>query len=64
MVVTIAPRPLKYSHTVGNLALTGRGFSNPYDLTVVGGRVLYVRPRGDGFILPYNGMFCPAYVAQ
>jgi len=47
MVVTIAPRPLKYSHTVGNLALTGRGFSNPYDLTVVGGRVLYVLNRSN-----------------
>jgi DNA-binding beta-propeller fold protein YncE len=47
MTVTIAPHPLKYSHTVGNLALTGRGFSNPYDLTVVGGRVLYVLNRSN-----------------
>ena len=47
MAVTVAPRPLKYSHTIGNLALTGRGFSNPYDLTVVGGRILYVLNRSN-----------------
>jgi DNA-binding beta-propeller fold protein YncE len=47
MVVSVAPRPLKYSHSVGNLALTGRGFSNPYDITIVGGRVLYVLNRSN-----------------
>jgi DNA-binding beta-propeller fold protein YncE len=47
MAVTIAPPPLKYSHTVGNLALTGRGFSNPYDITIVNGRVLYVLNRSN-----------------
>jgi DNA-binding beta-propeller fold protein YncE len=47
MVVSVAPRPLRYSHTVGNLALTGRGFSNPYDVTVVGGRILYVVNRSN-----------------
>ena len=47
MAVTIAAYPLKYSHSIGNLALTGRGFSNPYDLTVVGGRILYVLNRSN-----------------
>ena len=31
MTVSIKVRPLQYSHTVGMLALTGRGFSNPMD---------------------------------
>jgi len=47
MVVSVAPRPLRYSHTVGNLALTGRGFSNPYDIAVVDGRILYVLNRSN-----------------
>jgi len=47
MAVTVAPRPLQYSHTVGALALTGRGFSNPVDLTIVSGRLLYVVNRSN-----------------
>jgi DNA-binding beta-propeller fold protein YncE len=47
MTFTIAPPPLKYSHTIGNLALTGRGFSNPIDLTIVEGRLLYVVNRSN-----------------
>jgi DNA-binding beta-propeller fold protein YncE len=47
MTVTVAPRPLKYSHTIGNLALTGRGFSNPVDLTIGHGGVLYVLNRSN-----------------
>jgi DNA-binding beta-propeller fold protein YncE len=47
MVVSVAPRPLKYSHSVGNLALTGRGFSNPVDLTVASGGALYVLNRSN-----------------
>jgi hypothetical protein len=47
MVVSVAPRPLKYSHSVGNLALTGRGFSNPVDLTIASGGALYVLNRSN-----------------
>jgi len=47
MTVTVAPRPLQYSHTIGALALTGRGFSNPVDLTIVSGRLLYVVNRSN-----------------
>lgn len=47
VLFAIAPPPLKYSHSVGNLALTGRGFSNPYDITVVNGRILYVINRSN-----------------
>ena len=32
MTVSIRLRPFTYSHTIGMLALTGRGFSNPVDL--------------------------------
>jgi DNA-binding beta-propeller fold protein YncE len=47
MTVTVAPRPLQYSHTIGALALTGRGFSNPVDITIVSGRMLYVVNRSN-----------------
>jgi len=56
MSVTVAPRPLKYSHTVGNLALTGRGFSNPIDLTLVNGRVLYVLNRSNANQAPQGAV--------
>jgi hypothetical protein len=56
MAVTIAAHPLKYSHSVGNLALTGRGFSNPYDITVVGGRVLYVLSRSNASQAPQGAV--------
>ena len=56
MTFTIAPAPLKYSHSVGNLALTGRGFSNPYDVTVVGGRVLYVLNRSNANQAPQGAV--------
>jgi DNA-binding beta-propeller fold protein YncE len=47
MAVTVAPRPLRYSHTIGALALTGRGFSNPIDLTIVPNGMLYVVNRSN-----------------
>ena len=47
MVVTVAPRPLKYSHTVGTLALTGRGFSNPIDLALGANGLVYVLNRSN-----------------
>jgi len=47
MAVTIAPRPLTYSHTVGTLALTGRGFSNPIDLTLGQNGLVYVLNRSN-----------------
>jgi len=56
MTFTIAPAPLQYSHTIGNLALTGRGFSNPYDITVVGGRLLYVLSRSNANQAPQGAV--------
>jgi len=56
MTFTIAPAPLKYSHTVGNLALTGRGFSNPYDITIVNGNVLYVLNRSNANQAPQGAV--------
>jgi hypothetical protein len=56
MTFTIAPAPLVYSHSIGNLALTGRGFSNPYDITVVGGRILYVLNRANANQAPQGAV--------
>ena len=56
MTFTIAPRPLVYSHSIGNLALTGRGFSNPYDITIVGGRVMYVVNRSNANQAPQGAV--------
>ncbi|MGE3267646.1 MAG: NHL repeat-containing protein [Chloroflexota bacterium] len=47
MVVTVAPHPLKYSHTVGALSLTGRGFSNPVDLALGANGLVYVVNRSN-----------------
>jgi len=56
MAVTVAPHPLQYSHSVGNLALTGRGFSNPYDVTLVNNRVLYVLNRSNASQAPQGAV--------
>ena len=49
MMVTVAPPPLKYSHTIGLLALTGRGFSNPMNAAVTDAGLLYVVNRSNSF---------------
>src|ERR1700738_2221680 len=49
MMVTVAPPPLKYSHTIGLLALTGRGFSNPMNAAITDAGVLYVANRSNSF---------------
>jgi DNA-binding beta-propeller fold protein YncE len=47
MMVIVPPPPLKYSHTIGLLALTGRGFSNPMHAAVAPGGTLYVVNRSN-----------------
>jgi DNA-binding beta-propeller fold protein YncE len=49
MMVIVAPPPLKYSHTIGLLALTGRGFSNPMNAAVTDAGLLYVVNRSNSF---------------
>jgi DNA-binding beta-propeller fold protein YncE len=46
MVIVPAP-PLKYSHTIGLLALTGRGFSNPMHSAVKDDGTIYVVNRSN-----------------
>jgi DNA-binding beta-propeller fold protein YncE len=47
MMVIVPPPPLKYSHTIGLLALTGRGFSNPMNAAVTDGGTVYVVNRSN-----------------
>jgi DNA-binding beta-propeller fold protein YncE len=47
MMVTVAPPPLKYTRTIGLLALTGRGFSNPMNAAVTDAGILYVVNRSN-----------------
>src|SRR6266851_411665 len=47
MMVIVPPPPLKYSHTIGLLALTGRGFSNPMNTAVTDAGILYVVNRSN-----------------
>jgi DNA-binding beta-propeller fold protein YncE len=49
MMVIVPPPPLKYSHTIGLLALTGRGFSNPMNTAVTDAGILYVVNRSNSF---------------
>jgi DNA-binding beta-propeller fold protein YncE len=46
MVIVPAP-PLKYSHTIGLLALNGRGFSNPMHAAVTADGIVYVANRSN-----------------
>jgi DNA-binding beta-propeller fold protein YncE len=52
MMVIVAPPPFKYSHTIGLLALTGRGFSNPMNAAVTDEGILYVVNRSNSFQAP------------
>lgn len=47
MMVIVPPPPLKYSHTIGLLALTGRGFSNPTNAAVTDEGIIYVANRSN-----------------
>ena len=47
MMVVVAPPPLKYSHTIGLLALNGRGFSNPMHAAVTPDGIVYVANRSN-----------------
>src|SRR5215471_8453176 len=48
MVIVPAP-PLKYSHTVGLLALNGRGFSNPMNAAITDDGIVFVANRSNSF---------------
>src|SRR5258708_31332421 len=48
-MVSAPPPPLKYSHTIGLLALSGRGFSNPMNTAVTDAGILYVVNRSNSF---------------
>src|SRR5262249_46464283 len=55
-MVSVRLRPFTYSHTVGMLALTGRGFSNPVDMTLGDGGVLYVLNRSNAAQAPMGAV--------
>src|SRR5918912_217352 len=56
MTVTVRPRPFRYSHTIGMLALTGRGFSNPMDLALNKNGLVYVVNRSNSFQAPMGAV--------
>jgi DNA-binding beta-propeller fold protein YncE len=47
MMVTVPSLPLEYSHTIGLLALNGRGFSNPINASVADDGIIYVANRSN-----------------
>jgi DNA-binding beta-propeller fold protein YncE len=55
-MVAVRGRPFTYSHTVGMLALTGRGFSNPVDMTLGEGGVMYVLNRSNSAQAPMGAV--------
>ena len=56
MTVSVRPRPFQYSHTVGMLALTGKGFSNPVDLALGKNGLIYVLSRSNSFQAPMGAV--------
>jgi DNA-binding beta-propeller fold protein YncE len=50
-MVSIAVKgpPFTYSHTIGLLSLTAKGFSNPVDMTLGQGGLMYVLNRSNSF---------------
>jgi DNA-binding beta-propeller fold protein YncE len=56
MTVSVRRRPLQYSHTIGALALTGRGFSNPVDLALGENGMMYVINRSNSFQAPQGAV--------
>ncbi len=55
-MVMVRSRPFTYSHTIGMLALTGRGFSNPIDMTLGEGGLLYVLNRSNATQAPMGAV--------
>jgi DNA-binding beta-propeller fold protein YncE len=47
--VAIRRRPFTYSHTIGLLSLTAKGFSNPIDMALGEGGVMYVVNRSNSY---------------
>jgi len=47
--VAIRNRPFTYSHTIGLLSLTAKGFSNPVDMTLGDDGVMYVVNRSNSY---------------
>ena len=47
--VAIKGRPYTYSHTIGLLSLTAKGFSNPVDMALGEGGVMYVVNRSNSY---------------
>jgi DNA-binding beta-propeller fold protein YncE len=47
--VAIRGRPFTYSHTIGLLSLTAKGFSNPVDMAVGENGVIYVLNRSNSY---------------
>jgi len=71
MTVTIKRRPIQYAFTVGNLALTGQGFSNPMDLALSrNSNRVYVINRSNPFQAVQGGVRVgivtlePEYIGQ
>src|ERR671926_1254376 len=56
MTVSVKLRPFRYSHTVGMLALTGKGFSNPIDLALGSNGLVYVLNRSNSFQAPMGAV--------
>jgi DNA-binding beta-propeller fold protein YncE len=55
-MVAVRGRPFTYSHTIGALALTGRGFSNPIDMTLGEGGMMYVLNRSNSNQAPMGAV--------
>jgi len=47
--VAIRTRPFTYSHTIGLLSLTAKGFSNPVDMALGEGGLMYVVNRSNSY---------------
>ena len=56
MTVSVKARPFRYSHTIGRLALNGKGFSNPYDLALGPGDLIYVVNRSNATQAPQGAV--------
>src|SRR5215212_5982849 len=56
MTVSVKLRPFRYSHTVGMLALTGKGFSNPIDVALGRNDLVYVLNRSNSFQAPMGAV--------
>lgn len=53
-VSTLAP--YRYSYTIGTLTITGRGFSNPVDMAITAGGIMYTVSRTNSWQAPMNAV--------